>query len=143
MTGIPGGAVGYGLKTVGGAAAQDGSDGRDVVGGGCTPLSARATATNNHPWSIHGGFIRQVHRVHLFISFHPLCYHPFFSSPGYFEVLRSIEIEVRARSNASMTERSIFPIICDSFRAHRCVVADRQVTLSRTLGKRRSNDFGH
>lgn len=64
MTGIPGGAVGYGLKAVGGAAARGGSDGRDVDGGGCTPLSARATATKNHPWSIHGGFIRQVHRVY-------------------------------------------------------------------------------
>lgn len=69
MTGIPGGAVGYGLKAVGGAAAQGGSDGRDVVGGGCTPLLARATATNNHPWSIHGGCIRQVHGVHMFIVF--------------------------------------------------------------------------
>lgn len=48
-------------KAVGGAAAHRGdSDGRDVVGGGCTPLLARAPATNDHPWSIHGGFIRQV-----------------------------------------------------------------------------------
>lgn len=48
-------------KAVGGAAAhRGGSDGRDVVGGGCTPLLARAPATNDHPWSIHGGFIRQV-----------------------------------------------------------------------------------
>lgn len=39
---------------------RDGSDGRDVVGGGCTPLLARAPATNDHPWSVHGGFIRQV-----------------------------------------------------------------------------------
>lgn len=39
---------------------RDGSDGRDVVRGGCTPLLARAPATNDHPWSIHGGFIRQV-----------------------------------------------------------------------------------
>lgn len=55
-------AAGHGLaKAVGGAAAhRDGSDGRDVVGGGCTPLLARAPATNDHPWSIHGGFIRQV-----------------------------------------------------------------------------------
>lgn len=60
--------MGYGLKAVEGAAARGGSDGRDVVGGGCTPLSARATATNNHPWSIHGGFIRQVPTV--FISSH-------------------------------------------------------------------------
>lgn len=37
-----------------------GSDGRDVVGGGCTPLLVRAPATNDHPWSIHGGFTRQV-----------------------------------------------------------------------------------
>lgn len=57
--------MGYGLEAVGGAAARGGSDGRDVDGGGCTPLSARATATKNHPWSIHGGFIRQVHRVYL------------------------------------------------------------------------------
>lgn len=68
MTGIPGGAVGYGLKAVEGAAARGGSDGRDVVGGGCTPLSARATATNNHPWSIHGGFIRQVPTVFICCS---------------------------------------------------------------------------
>lgn len=55
-------AAGRGLaKAVGGAAAhRGGSDGRDVVGGGCTPLLARAPATNDHPWSIHGGFIRQV-----------------------------------------------------------------------------------
>lgn len=39
---------------------QDDSDGRDVVGGGCTPLLARAPATNDYPWSIHGGFTRQV-----------------------------------------------------------------------------------
>lgn len=52
-----------GLKAVGGAAAQGGSDGRDVVGGGCTPLSARVTATNNHLRSIHGGCIGQVHTV--------------------------------------------------------------------------------
>lgn len=55
-------AAGRGLaKAVGGAAAhRGGSDGRDVVGGGCTPLLARAPATNDHPWSIHGGFIHQV-----------------------------------------------------------------------------------
>lgn len=48
-------------QSVGGAAAhRGGSDGRDVVGGGCTPLLAKAPATNDHPWSIHGGFIRQV-----------------------------------------------------------------------------------
>ncbi|KAF7399769.1 hypothetical protein HZH68_008361 [Vespula germanica] len=43
-----------------GATVQGGSDGRDVVGGGCTPLSARVPATNDQPWSIHGGFIRQI-----------------------------------------------------------------------------------
>lgn len=55
-------AAGRGLaKAVGGAAAhRGGSDGRDVVGGGCMPLLVRAQATNDHPWSIHGGFIRQV-----------------------------------------------------------------------------------
>lgn len=55
-------AAGHGLaKAVGGAAAhRGGSDGRDVVGGGCMPLLARAPATNDHPWSIHGGFICQV-----------------------------------------------------------------------------------
>lgn len=55
-------AAGRGLaKAVGGAAAhRGGSDGRDVVGGGCMPLLVRAPATNDHPWSIHGGFIRQV-----------------------------------------------------------------------------------
>lgn len=55
-------AAGHGLaKAVGGAAAhRGGSDGRDVVGGGCMPLLVRAPATNDHPWSIHGGFIRQV-----------------------------------------------------------------------------------
>lgn len=81
VTGIPGGAVGYGLKAVEGAAARGGSDGRDVVGGGCTPLSARATATNNHPWSIHGGFIRQVLLnpcVHLSSRCFPR-FSPFFS----------------------------------------------------------------
>lgn len=58
---IEGVAAGHGLaKAVGGAAAHRGSDGRDVVGEGCTPLLARAPATNDHPWSIHGGFIRQV-----------------------------------------------------------------------------------
>lgn len=59
---VGGVAVGHGLaNAVGGAAAQrGGSDGRDVVGGGCMPLLARAPATNDHPWSIHGGFIRQV-----------------------------------------------------------------------------------
>lgn len=59
---VEGVAAGHGLaKAVGGAAAhRGGSDGRDVVGGGCTPLLARAPATNDHPWSIHGGFIRQV-----------------------------------------------------------------------------------
>lgn len=59
---VAGVAVGHGLaKAVGGAAAHRvGSDGRDVVGGGCMPLLARAPATNDHPWSIHGGFIRQV-----------------------------------------------------------------------------------
>lgn len=59
---VGGVAVGHGLaKAVGGAAAHRvGSDGRDVVGGGCMPLLARAPATNDHPWSIHGGFIRQV-----------------------------------------------------------------------------------
>lgn len=62
--------MGYGLKAeaVEGAAARGGSDGRDVVGGGCTPLSARATATNNHPWSTHGGFIRQVQPVFILSS---------------------------------------------------------------------------
>lgn len=55
-------AADHGLaKAVGGATAhRGGSDGRDVVGGGCMPLLARAPATNDHPWSIHGGFIRQV-----------------------------------------------------------------------------------
>lgn len=67
--------MGYGLKAVGGAAARGGSDGRDVDGGGCTPLSARATATKNHPWSIHGGFIRQVHRVY---PLHITCFRALF-----------------------------------------------------------------
>lgn len=55
-------AAGHGLaKAVGGAVAHHGgSDGRDVVGGGCTPLLARAPATNDRPWLIHGGFTRQV-----------------------------------------------------------------------------------
>lgn len=45
-----GGGSGGGLKAVvRGAAVQGGSDGRDVVGGGCTPLSARVPATNNQP----------------------------------------------------------------------------------------------
>lgn len=61
---VGGVAAGHGLakaQSVGGAAAhRGGSDGRDVVGGGCTPLLARAPATNGHPWSIHGGYIRQV-----------------------------------------------------------------------------------
>nr|KAF7423821.1 hypothetical protein H0235_009104 [Vespula pensylvanica] len=57
------GSSGGGLKAVvRGATVQGGSDGRDVVGGGCTPLSARVPATNDQPWSIHGGFIRQVER---------------------------------------------------------------------------------
>lgn len=96
MTGIPGGAVGYGLKAVGGAAARGGSDGRDVVGGGCTPLSARATATNNHPWSIHGGFIRQVHRVLLFILFRALCLGDTYL-PKYFNILKFSEKSVFRR----------------------------------------------
>lgn len=55
---------GAGAETDGGAT-RGGSDGRDVVEGGCTPLLA-APATNNYPWSIHGGSIRQVY-IHLSI----------------------------------------------------------------------------
>lgn len=82
--------MGYGLKAVEGAAARGGSDGRDVVGGGCTPLSARATATNNHPWSIHGGFIRQVLLnpcVHLSSRCFPR-FSPFFSLSLFFKIAK-------------------------------------------------------
>ena len=42
-----------------GESARD-SDGRDVVGGGCTPRSATAPAIISRPCSIHGGSIHQV-----------------------------------------------------------------------------------
>lgn len=53
------------VQGCGAATIQGGSDGRDVVGGGCMPLLATDLAIINHPWSIHGGFILQVSFQHL------------------------------------------------------------------------------